>query len=310
MDLNRDIFFIQTLSPIIIWYKQEQQMRRYRKPQKFRQPGTAEIFLRRVFDSSTWRVMRTIVFPALILYLAYSQTWGHEERRDEIVSTFVSIRYSAEHLPQFMLQELEIQGLPDRLEDEIRKSVDIEFPISLFHLDEETLKAELSGIREISYFSIEPQGGGNLIVTAIPSIPIAVWRTTEGYSLINAAGREIADVFHPGQEKYLPMVIGAGANIAAHEISYLHRISKPIRNDIYAFIRVGERRWDIMLHSGLLIMLPADDPITAIRTVMRWEERHAITSRLVSRIDLRLMDTPLFRGIPEEDIYLYFNGKI
>jgi cell division protein FtsQ len=128
--------------------------------------------------------------------------------------------------------------------------------------------------------------------------------------LINAAGREIADVFHPGQEKYLPMVIGAGANIAAHEISYLHRISKPIRNDIYAFIRVGERRWDIMLHSGLLIMLPADDPITAIRTVMRWEERHAITSRLVSRIDLRLMDTPLFRGIPEEDIYLYFNGKI
>lgn len=285
-------------------------MRRYRKPQKFRDPGRIELQLRRAASSPAWKFMRTVIFPCLILYIAYSQVWGREERRDDITSTLVSIQYSAEHLPQFLLHGLEVNGLSERLENEVRKAIDIEFPVSVFHLDEETLREDLSGLPEISHFKITANGGENLIIDASPAIPAAVWRVNGKYKLIDTAGRSFADVFHPSEEPDLPLVFGKGADKAARDIPHLAKLSKPINEKIHAFIRVGERRWDVMLKNGLLIMLPANDPISSLEKVMTWENTHSITSRRLTRIDLRVPGDPLFRVLPEEDAYLYTSGAL
>ncbi len=280
-------------------------MRRYRKPRKFREPSSIELAWMRLRASQSWRASRTILLPMCILYVIYAQTWGHEERRANMVSAAVSVRHSAEHLPQFMLQDLEIRGLPERIAAQVGEKIEIEFPISVFHVDHEVLHETLDGIREVEHFTITPQGGGNLVIEAQKAEPVAVWRTTEGYKLITQTGRRIADVFDPGEEPDLPVVSGDGANRAAHEIPFLHRMSQPIAKSMSGFIRVGERRWDVMMDSGLLIMLPQDDPLGALEKVVQWEEEHSITSRSITRIDMRLPEAPLFRTLPEEEAFLF-----
>jgi cell division protein FtsQ len=280
-------------------------MRRYRRPQKFREQGRLEEILKKSEFAPAWRILRTVIFPLAIVYLIISQTWGNEERRDDILSTFVAIRYSAEHLPQFMLAGLEVHGLPDRIVDDIEAAINITFPISIFHIDEEMLRADISKIKEIENFSIEPRGGGNLVITARQSIPVAIWKRSSRYFLMSASGKIVKNAFHSSDEPDLILIAGDGADRAAHEIPFLKKALKPLGNRVQGLVRVGERRWDVAMHSGLLIMLPEADPIGAISRVVTWDTEHAITQRRLSRIDMRLPKTPSFRIISEEDAFLF-----
>lgn len=280
-------------------------MRRYRKPKKFKEQSSIEILFLRLKKSQSWKFLRTVVFPFLIVYAIYAFTWGVEERREQILSAAISIQYSAEHLPQFMLSGIEINGLEPSIAEKVKAAADVEFPVSIFHIDKDLIAERLATIKQVAHFDIEPDGGGNLIINAHPATPVAIWKKPASYQLITEAGRSIDTVFHPGEEPDLPLVSGDGADRAAGEIPYLANTSSIISDKIIGFIRVGERRWDVMLDTGLLIMLPSSDPIGALTRVMQWEEEHSITSRRLSRIDMRVPYHPAFRVISEEDALLY-----
>lgn len=280
-------------------------MRRYRKPQKFREPTRLEIFYKKIEKSLGWKLVRTVIFPALILHTIYGQTFGNEERRESINSAIIAVQHSAEHLPQFMLESLDVRGLPARLTAQVEKTLELTFPVSIFHIDQEVLEQKLSSIKEIASFQIIPKGGDNLIIEATQAMPVAIWRVNGGYHLITSSGKRIANLFDPGEEPHLALVVGDGADKAAHEIPHLHRLMAPISARVQGMIRVGDRRWDIMMDNGLLIMLPQDDAIGALEKVMKWEEDHSITSRSISRIDMRTPRSASFRIIPEEEAILY-----
>ena len=208
-----------------------------------------------------------------------------------------------------MLSGIEVRGLPDRLDQQVEEQANIEFPISIFHVDQELLQEQISNIKEIESFAIDPQGGGNLVINATQANPVAIWKNDGKYKLITKSGRTVAGVFHPGEEPGLPLVAGDGANKAAGEIPFLLNISSALRDRMEGLIRVGERRWDIMMKNGTLIMLPEQDPVGALQQVMSWEEGHSITSRRISRIDMRIPREPSFRVVSEEDAFLYSTSQ-
>ncbi|MCY1382646.1 Cell division protein FtsQ [compost metagenome] len=59
---------------------------------------------------------------------------------------------------------------------------------------------------------------------------------------------------------------------------------------VRAYIRVADRRWDILLENGVRIMLPEDEPMKALAEVERLDSENQLLSRDIASVDLRLDD--------------------
>jgi cell division protein FtsQ len=75
----------------------------------------------------------------------------------------------------------------------------------------------------------------------------------------------------------------------------------PVAERVRGLVRVGERRWDLMLTKGLRIMLPSERPVEAVeQAVALHRETRALDRDLVA-LDLRLPERPTLRLHPEAD---------
>ncbi len=59
--------------------------------------------------------------------------------------------------------------------------------------------------------------------------------------------------------------------------------------------RMGERRWDILLDRGQVIMLPETDPVTAVRRVLALDVAQDLLERDVVAVDFRNPRRPVLR---------------
>ena len=57
-----------------------------------------------------------------------------------------------------------------------------------------------------------------------------------------------------------------------------------------AAVRVGDRRWNLKLVSGLEIMLPDDAIDEALKSFTKLDERRNVLNRDIAAVDLRLLD--------------------
>ena len=57
-------------------------------------------------------------------------------------------------------------------------------------------------------------------------------------------------------------------------------------------VRMGERRWDVVLDRGQRILLPEEAPVQALERVIALDGAQDILSRDITRIDMRLGARP------------------
>jgi len=65
-----------------------------------------------------------------------------------------------------------------------------------------------------------------------------------------------------------------------------------------AAVLVSDRRWDLHLENGVTVKLPERRPAQALSQLVRLDQRHALLSRDVNVIDMRLTDRLTVR-LPE-----------
>ena len=64
-------------------------------------------------------------------------------------------------------------------------------------------------------------------------------------------------------------------------------------------MRVGERRWDVVLDRDQRILLPTEAPVRALERVIALSEAQDMLERDVAVIDMRLADRPTLRMTAE-----------
>jgi cell division protein FtsQ len=60
-------------------------------------------------------------------------------------------------------------------------------------------------------------------------------------------------------------------------------------------VRVGERRWDIVLDRGQRIMLPQDQPVLAVERLLAIDAAEDLMARDFTHLDLRNQERPTIR---------------
>jgi cell division protein FtsQ len=90
----------------------------------------------------------------------------------------------------------------------------------------------------------------------------------------------------------LPLIVGKGAGGHIAEALDLHRAAAPLGSRLRGLVRIGERRWDVVLDRDQRILLPEEGAVPALERVIALDGAEDILSRDIKRIDLRLGARP------------------
>jgi cell division protein FtsQ len=233
--------------------------------------------------------------PFCVTLLAATIYLSSAERRAAISQAVAEARRSIEERPEFMVKLMAVDGVEGPLATEVRALVPMEFPLSSFDLDVTELREKVTALDGIKSASVRIKPGGILQIDVTPRVPVMVWRHAGGLSLVDDAGAKVRPVDSRNARADLPLIAGQGAAGQVPEALRLIRASSPIGDRLRGLVRVGGRRWDVVLDRGQRIMLPETGAVQALERVIALERAQEVLTRDVVAVDMRLGQRPTVR---------------
>jgi cell division protein FtsQ len=136
---------------------------------------------------------------------------------------------------------------------------------------------------------------GVLEIRAIERVPLVVWRSAAGLELLDQNGVRVAEVDSRIRRPDLPLIAGNGAEAHVPEALAVLAETRPVAERVRGLVRVGERRWDLVLDRGQVVKLPEIDPAGATRRAMALETAEQLFARDLSVVDMRDPMRPMLR---------------
>jgi len=125
-----------------------------------------------------------------------------------------------------------------------------------------------------------------IVVAVDERPPAAVWQHAGRMQVVDAQGQPITEA-DPGLFNNLPLIVGAGADVAAPSILPAIAQRPRLAERVEALVRVDNRRWDLRLKDGGLVQLPAVGEDAALIQLDQLDGRQRILDLGFERIDLR-----------------------
>jgi len=190
--------------------------------------------------------------------------------------------------PEFMLSALSIQGSSDSLNAEIRENLGLNFPISSFDLDLEDLRNRVLSLPPVETAEVRLEGGSILHVKVKEKVPALLLKDDTGIHVLNKNGDYIRPLLSTEYGSKLPVITGEGAQKAAAEAFILFSALYDKLDEVRGLVLVGGRRWNIVLKSGQVIMLPEKKSEQAVQKILILDKAEKILSRDIAVFDFRL----------------------
>ncbi len=190
--------------------------------------------------------------------------------------------------PEFMLSALSIQGSSDSLNAEIREILGLNFPISSFDLDLADLRNRVLSLPPVETAEVRLEGGSILHVKVKEKVPALLLKDDTGIHVLNKNGDYIRPLLSNEYGSKLPVITGEGAQKAAAEAFILFSALYDKLDEVRGLVLVGGRRWNIVLKSGQVIMLPEKKSEQAVQKILILDKAEKILSRDIAVFDFRL----------------------
>lgn len=249
----------------------------------------------RLMLTPLFRKVLRVGVPFFLSFAAGTAYLSDEARRDALVLHVAEIRQEIETRPEFMVQLLAVEGASTSVEEDIREIFPFDLPVSSFDLELGQVREMIVGLPAVADADVRLRQGGVLVAEVMEREPVAVWRTRDGLAVVDAEGVSIADLRHRSDRADLPVVAGEGADKAVPEALEILRAAAPLAEDMRGLVRMGERRWDVVMQRGQRIMLPESQPVRALERVIVLNDVQDMLARDLVAVDMRLAARPTIR---------------
>ncbi|WP_421859262.1 cell division protein FtsQ/DivIB [Oricola sp.] len=249
-------------------------------PRILRRPAR---FFTKVFDGEV-RVPRHVEAVGLVALFSATALYG-SVIGGQFHNTAVSVTASL----GFAVTEVEITGHRNTTEKAVIDALELNGETSLVVLDLAGSRAALSALPWVESASLRKVYPGRLEVALVEKDAFAIWQAGETLSLIERDGSVIGTLGGNGF-KELPLVVGAGAAESAASFMDVLAGYPELASQVRALIRVGDRRWDLRLASGVTVKLPAERPGAAIQRLLAMDAETGLLKRDIASVDMRLED--------------------
>ncbi len=235
------------------------------------------------------------------LALAFGTWWlSDPDRQAMILDQITAARATIEERPEFMVNMISVNGAGAEVVADIHDILPIDFPVSSFDLDLEHVRETIAGLDPVKEVTVRLRPGGILDVHVTERVAVAVWRTYEQVTLVDETGAHVAEIPTRLARPELPLLAGDGADQAVGEALELIRIAAPLGDRLRGLVRMGARRWDVVLDRDQRILLPEDGALHALEHVIALDQSDAqLLSRDVVRVDMRLRQRPTVQMNPD-----------
>lgn len=255
--------------------------------------------LQRLMLTPGFRFTLRVGLPFCLALIAGGLYLADEKRRGAIVEKLAEARTSIEERPEFMVKLMAIDGADPALAAEVRASLPLEFPMTSFDLNLPDLKAQITAINGVRSAGVRVKPGGILHIQITPRIPVAIWRNAKGLSLIDRDGALVSYISTRAEHPDLPLIAGEGAARHVPEALSLIKAGAALGDRMHGLVRMGERRWDVVLDRDQRILLPEAGALQALDRVIALEGAQEVLTRDVARVDMRLGHRPTVRMTQE-----------
>ncbi|MEL6266585.1 MAG: cell division protein FtsQ/DivIB [Pseudomonadota bacterium] len=302
-----------------------------RRSRFFAGPSKLAYRLTRAWAQPGVRAAVTLYLPvalaALVAWRVIADDGLRQAAEDRIAAAWDGVKAR----PEFTLKGVVIDGVPSRLRAEVHRTLALPVGQSSLALDLDALRVAVEAMGGVAEAAVRLDPGGVLHVAVTPRPAVALWRAPPGWTerradpvphtletpppprparidpdgdgplfRIAEDGTIIAPVSRRAAWPDLPVLVGAGARAAVPEALALVRAGPEIADRLRAVVRVGERRWDVVLsgepgRSGgdVRIMLPEAAPRAALARVLALHYGQELLDRDVAAVDMRLPARPM-----------------
>lgn len=254
--------------------------------------------LQRLWLTPYFRVFMRRGLPTLAVIGAVALYLGNDARRAVLVNGMVGLRTTFEQRPEFQVGLISVDGASIDLADAIRAKIGLVLPMSSFDIDLDAARARVESLDAVASAVVRVRAGGILHVEITERVPVIVWRTSDGLELLDTTGHRVAGLGARGDRADLPLIAGIGAETAAHEALAIYAAAAPILPRVRGLVRMGDRRWDLMLDRDQRILLPGDNPVQAVERLIALDQVQDLLARDILTVDLRNERRPVLRLSP------------
>jgi len=244
------------------------------------------------------RALLRVGLPAFCIVFAAGWYFSDAARRAAVAGVYLDLRAALEERPEFSVKLLAVEGASTELDEDIREVLPLDFPVSSFDLDLEAMRRTVSGLDAVAKAELRIRPGGILQIIVVERDPAVIWRGRGGLELLDAAGHRVAPLGARTNRSDLPVIAGDGAYEHVAEALALFAAARPIADRVRGLVRMGERRWDLVLDRDQRILLPEDGALAALERVMALHVAEDMLERDLIAIDLRNAARPTLRMAP------------
>lgn len=261
-------------------------------------PSRLAYRLNRLWLSPGVRPFIRMGLPVLLVALFVGVWLADEARRQSVADVVVSARHSFVSQPMFTVNSVEVTSRSPEVAEGVHALLSVPVPVSSWDLNLQALRETAQSLDAVDTASVQVIDGV-LHVRLTERLPAMVWRHENGLDLVDAQGFRVARLTARAARPDLPLIAGLGAPEAIAEAQQLLAAAQPWAGQIRGLVRVGMRRWDVVLASGQRVLLPAEGALGALERVIALDSTQSLLQRDVSVVDMRLPARPTLRLSPE-----------
>ena len=258
-------------------------------------PSRLKYRMERLMLTPLFRMLLRFGLPCLLTFGIASWWLSYDDNRMKIIDTYADLRSQVESRPEFMVNMMVVDGASDIVADGIRLMLPLDFPISSFDLDLEAMRATVVALDPVKSARLYVRQGNVLQVDVVERIPVVLWRNERGLQLLDNEGVLVGPAFVRADWPELPLIVGDGADKYVTEALDLVAAAEPLSTRLRGLVRMGERRWDVVLDRDQRILLPETEAVQALERVIAMDQAVDMLERDLVAVDLRLPNRPTLR---------------
>jgi cell division protein FtsQ len=134
-----------------------------------------------------------------------------------------------------------------------------------------------------------------LQITISEREPFVVWQHDGELQVVDQNGKPMSGIA-VSSGNVLLHVVGAGANTEAANLVNQMEATPVLFQDVKAAVRVGDRRWDLFMNTGLIISLPETNVGAALKLAETAFLSSDVKSLPLSKLDYRIAGEVAFQA--------------
>lgn len=237
-----------------------------------------------------WQGVRHVVASSVAVVLGVAvvgfgySIWSGEAGR--VAANALDNGYRSLAVIGFSVDRMTLGGRSRTSVTDVKNAIGFDTGEPIFRVDLAELRERLEKIPTVKHAAVERALPDTLHIVLKEREPVAIWQNKGELTLIDDTGAVMRDL-DINHYIHLPLVVGAGAETHVQDLLALMAEQGDLAPQVLSMVRVGDRRWNVNLKSGITVKLPEEDFLGAWTEIAKMQEEQQLLLRDIQTIDMR-----------------------